>query len=76
MRGNLVAETEEDNAGNNGSPDCATAHEGLHGDQLDTEIGQSLEGKWQQQQVVAPCLTENISGRLRMCLDVWRDIGA
>ena len=26
--------------------------------------------------MVAPCPTENISGRLRKCLSVWRDIGA
>ena len=58
-RGDLVAESEEDDAGNNGSSDFTTGHEDLQGDQLDTEIGQSLEGKWQKQQVVAPCPTEN-----------------
>ena len=61
---------------NNDSSDVATGSEGLEGDLIDTEIGQSLEGEWQGQQVVAPWPTENISGRLRKCLGVWRDIGA
>ena len=75
-RDDLVAESEGDDTVNNDSSDVATGSEGLEGDKFDTEIGQSLEGEWQGQQVVAPWPTENISGRLRKCLGVWRDIGA
>ena len=75
-RDDLVAESEGDDTVNNDSSDVATGSEGLEGDKFDTEIGRSLEGEWQGQQVVAPWPTENISGRLRKCLGVWRDIGA